>query len=139
MPVLRLAALPARADTAKKVTMVIIGAVGRPPSRSLREIRLAALRQAARQYAPQLSHCPRRPPRGQRSTAAPQEPLSLLAHLFCPSVTRHSKTLALLHEASGGRLRDIDRIATDALKRAARRKLKRVDRKLIASTLDTEQ
>jgi len=50
-----------------------------------------------------------------------------------------SDALALLHEASGGRLRDIDRIASDALKRAARRKLKRVDRKLIASTLDTEQ
>ena len=49
-----------------------------------------------------------------------------------------SDALALLHEASGGRLRDIDRIATDALKRAARRKLKRVDRKLITSTLDTE-
>ena len=32
---------------------------------------------------------------------------------------------ALLREASGGRLRDIDRIATDALKRASRKKLKR--------------
>ena len=35
--------------------------------------------------------------------------------------------LALLHEASAGRLRDIDRIATEALRRAARRRLKRVD------------
>jgi general secretion pathway protein A len=48
-----------------------------------------------------------------------------------------SDALALLHEASGGRLRDIDRIATEALKRAARRKLKRVDRQLIAGVLDT--
>ena len=36
--------------------------------------------------------------------------------------------LSMLHEASGGRLRDIDRLATDALKRAARRKQKKVDR-----------
>ena len=48
-----------------------------------------------------------------------------------------SDALALLHEASGGRLRDIDRIATEALKRTARRKLKRVDRHLIAGVLDT--
>jgi general secretion pathway protein A len=48
-----------------------------------------------------------------------------------------SDALVLLHEASGGRLRDVDRIATEALKRAARRKLKRVDRQLIAGVLDT--
>lgn len=42
-----------------------------------------------------------------------------------------SDAIAMLHEASAGRLRDIDRIATDALKRAARRKLKKVDRQLI--------
>ena len=44
--------------------------------------------------------------------------------------------LALLHEASSGRLRDIDRIATDALKRASRKKLTRVDRKLIEAAVD---
>lgn len=46
--------------------------------------------------------------------------------------------LALLHEASGGRLRDIDRIATDALKRAARKKLQRVDRKLLEAAVDLD-
>lgn len=43
----------------------------------------------------------------------------------------HSDALAMLHEAAGGRLRDIDRIAAEALKRAARRKVKKVDRQLI--------
>jgi len=42
-----------------------------------------------------------------------------------------SDALAMLHEAAGGRLRDTDRIAADALKRAARRKLKAVDRELV--------
>ena len=37
----------------------------------------------------------------------------------------------MLHEASAGRLRDVDRIATGALKRAARRRIKKVDRRLI--------
>ncbi len=46
--------------------------------------------------------------------------------------------IAMLHEASGGRLRDLDRIATETLKRAARRKLKKVDRQLVHSTLDTD-
>lgn len=44
--------------------------------------------------------------------------------------------LAMLHEASGGRLRDIDRIANLALKSASRRKLKRVDRKIIEAAVD---
>ena len=42
-----------------------------------------------------------------------------------------SDALAMLHEASGGRLRDIDRIAADAIKRAARRKLTRIDREVV--------
>lgn len=42
-----------------------------------------------------------------------------------------SDALAILHEASGGHLRSIDRLATCALKAAARRKLKRVDRELV--------
>lgn len=46
-----------------------------------------------------------------------------------------SDALTILHEASEGRLRDIDRIATDALKRAARRKLKKVDRQLLRHVL----
>ena len=46
--------------------------------------------------------------------------------------------LALLHEASGGRLRDIDRIATDALKSASRKKLKRVDRKVLLAAVERD-
>lgn len=49
-----------------------------------------------------------------------------------------SDALALLHEASGGRLRDIDRVATDALKRASRKKFKRVDRKLLEEAVDVD-
>lgn len=42
-----------------------------------------------------------------------------------------SDAFTMLHEATGGRLRDIDRVATASLRRAARRNLKRVDRELI--------
>jgi type II secretory pathway predicted ATPase ExeA len=42
-----------------------------------------------------------------------------------------SDAMAMLHEATDGRLRDIDRIAAEALRRAARRKLKAIDRQLI--------
>ena len=49
-----------------------------------------------------------------------------------------SDATAMLHEASGGRLRDLDRLATDTLKRAARRKLKKADRQLVQSTLDAD-
>jgi general secretion pathway protein A len=43
-----------------------------------------------------------------------------------------SDAIALIHEHTHGRLRDIDRVATDALKLATRRKLRLVDRELIA-------
>ena len=46
--------------------------------------------------------------------------------------------LVLLHEASAGRLRDIDRIATLALKRAARNKARKVDRKMLTHVLDAD-
>jgi type II secretory pathway predicted ATPase ExeA len=49
-----------------------------------------------------------------------------------------SDALTLLHEATGGRPRDIDRIATAALKLAARRKLKMVDRDLICRVLEAD-
>ena len=49
-----------------------------------------------------------------------------------------SDAVAMLHEASAGRLRDLDRIATDALKRAARRKLKKVDRQLVELAVAAE-
>jgi general secretion pathway protein A len=47
----------------------------------------------------------------------------------------NSDAIALIHEHSQGRLRDLDRIATDALKLAARRKLKTIDRELTARVL----
>jgi type II secretory pathway predicted ATPase ExeA len=43
--------------------------------------------------------------------------------------------VSMLHEASSGRLRDVERIAIETLKRAARRKLKKVDRQLIELAL----
>ncbi|NIR61789.1 MAG: AAA family ATPase [Gammaproteobacteria bacterium] len=46
--------------------------------------------------------------------------------------------LVLLHEASAGRLRDIDRIATLALKRAARHKARKVDRQMLTHVLDAD-
>ncbi|MBV9918940.1 MAG: AAA family ATPase [Solirubrobacterales bacterium] len=49
-----------------------------------------------------------------------------------------SDAVAMLHEASGGSLRDIDRIATLALRWAARRKRKAVERDLVARVLQAE-
>ncbi len=46
--------------------------------------------------------------------------------------------VALLHEAAGGGLRDVDRIATLALRLAGRRKRKVVERDLVARVLQTE-
>lgn len=43
--------------------------------------------------------------------------------------------ISMLHEASGGRLRDVDRIGTDALRLSARRKAKKIDRQLIELVL----
>lgn len=74
--------------------------------------------------------------------AAPEDSYEYVAHRLKLAGTDadpfDTEALALLHEASGGRLRDIDRIATDALKRAARRKLKRVDRKVIEAATDID-
>lgn len=61
-----------------------------------------------------------------------------LSQAGCSKNPFDSDAIALLHEASGGRLRDIDRLATDALKRAARRKLRRLDRQLVESVLDVD-
>lgn len=49
-----------------------------------------------------------------------------------------SDALALLHEATAGQLRDIDRIATACLRAASRRKLKHVDRELLQDVIDTD-
>ncbi|MBW2464162.1 MAG: hypothetical protein JRH11_21115 [Deltaproteobacteria bacterium] len=49
-----------------------------------------------------------------------------------------SDALSMLHEGTVGRLRDIDRVATQALKRAAKRKLKTVDRDIVTHLLDAD-
>jgi general secretion pathway protein A len=47
-----------------------------------------------------------------------------------------SDAVAMLHEAASGALRDVDRVATAALREAARRKRKLVERDVIARVLD---
>lgn len=49
-----------------------------------------------------------------------------------------SDALSLLHEAAQGHLRDIDRLATLALKQAARKKLRVVDRDLMQAILEDD-
>lgn len=46
--------------------------------------------------------------------------------------------LTMLHESTGGRLRDVDRVATAALKSAARRKMSQVDRDLIVQVAKSD-
>jgi general secretion pathway protein A len=53
----------------------------------------------------------------------------------CDRDVFNSDAVALIHEQSQGRLRDTDRLATDALKLAARRKIKTIDRELVARAL----
>jgi type II secretory pathway predicted ATPase ExeA len=47
--------------------------------------------------------------------------------------------LTILHEATHGQLRDIDRVATNALRAAARRKQSMVDRELLEGVLERDQ
>ena len=49
-----------------------------------------------------------------------------------------SDALTLLHEVTAGQLRDIDRLATNALRSASRRKLKHVDRELLQDIIDAD-
>jgi len=49
-----------------------------------------------------------------------------------------SGAIALLHEASAGQLRDIDRLATASLRAASRRKLKHVDTDLLQDVIDAD-
>lgn len=74
--------------------------------------------------------------------AQPDDTAEYLAYRLglvgCNKALFDSDAIALLHEASDGRLRDIDRIATDSLKRASRRKLKRVDRAVVDASRDDD-
>ena len=46
--------------------------------------------------------------------------------------------IAMLHEAAGGSLRDVDRLATAALRVAAKRKKKLVEREVLAHVIDSD-
>jgi general secretion pathway protein A len=61
-----------------------------------------------------------------------------LAKAGCERELFSSDAIAMLHEASSGALRDIDRIATCALREAARKKRKLVERDVITKILATE-
>lgn len=50
-----------------------------------------------------------------------------------------SDTVAMLHEAASGSLRDLDRLATAAMREAARRKRKLVERDALAHVLDAQE
>ena len=80
-----------------------------------------------------------------RLTLAPSQPEDTneyieyrLEQVGCPRSLFASDALALLHESTEGRLRDIDRLATLALQRAARRKLKIIDRALMSALLEND-
>jgi type II secretory pathway predicted ATPase ExeA len=71
--------------------------------------------------------------------ATPGDTAEYIAHRLrragCERDLFNSDATALIHEQSQGRLRDADRIATDALKLGARKKIKTIDRELIARVL----
>jgi general secretion pathway protein A len=58
-----------------------------------------------------------------------------MRHAGCDRDVFNSDAITLIHEHAQGRLRDTDRIASDALKLAAQRKLKGIDRELITRVL----
>jgi type II secretory pathway predicted ATPase ExeA len=61
-----------------------------------------------------------------------------LARAGCDREVFSSDAIAMLHEAASGALRDIDRVATAALREAARRKKKLVERETLARVLDLD-
>lgn len=60
-----------------------------------------------------------------------------MAKVGCDRELFASDALAMLHEAAGGALRDLDRLATAALREAARRRKKLVERDVLARVLDS--
>ena len=72
---------------------------------------------------------------------SPQDTAEYLAHRLdkAGAKNRHifaADTLALLHEASHGRLRELDRVASSALRLAAKKNLDRVDRDLLIEAIE---
>ena len=74
--------------------------------------------------------------------ALPEDTAEYLDHRLkqagCKRDVFSENAIAMIHEAALGRLRDIDRIASAALKVAARRKRKLVDRSVISEVLDRQ-
>jgi general secretion pathway protein A len=74
--------------------------------------------------------------------ATPQDTAEYVNHRLQSVGGKHDvfavDALTRLHEATSGRLRDVDRICTEALKRAARRGLKRVDVTCLEQAKDAE-
>jgi type II secretory pathway predicted ATPase ExeA len=74
--------------------------------------------------------------------ATPGDTAEYIAHRLrragCERELFNSDAITVIHEQSQGRLRDTDRIATDALKLGARKKIKTVDRELVARVLGDE-
>lgn len=62
-----------------------------------------------------------------------------LAKVGCDRAIFTADALAMLHEAASGSLRDIDRIAIAALRDAARKKRKLVERDVISKVIDADQ
>ena len=50
----------------------------------------------------------------------------------------NADSVAIVHEHAQGRLREIDRICTDALKLAAKKKARVVDRELVARVIEED-
>jgi general secretion pathway protein A len=73
---------------------------------------------------------------------APEDTVEYVAYrLRCAGTERQlftSDALSVLHEGTSGILRDIDRVAGNALRTAARRKLKEVDRSIVSAVLAEE-
>jgi type II secretory pathway predicted ATPase ExeA len=61
-----------------------------------------------------------------------------LARAGCEREVFSSDAVAMLHEAASGALRDIDRLATAALREAARKRKKLVERDVLATVCDAE-
>jgi hypothetical protein len=60
------------------------------------------------------------------------------ARVGCDRELFASDAVAMIHEASGGGMRDTDRIATAALREAARKKRKLVERDAVARVIDAQ-
>jgi type II secretory pathway predicted ATPase ExeA len=73
----------------------------------------------------------------------PEDTLEYVRHrLEAAGCTRElftSDALAMLHEAASGAMREIDRIATLALRLGARRKKKLIERDVIAAVIDADE